>query len=118
MTDDEAGQFEQDFARLQRTALLLTDRREISRGPFGTVVKANLTAGTGTTAGDAHHWTGVVAAKFTNLGDAAGKHRLLVEARLMLLMKHEAILPLRAYDASSIQPWMCTSFAKHGDLKT
>ena len=99
--------FEQDFMRRRTSPTQLTDRREVSRGPFGVVFKANLRLGPPTPTAGAT--SVVVAAKFCHVGDTIGCHRLLVEARLLLRLSHPAILPLLAYHASSSRPWLCTA---------
>ena len=68
------------------------------------------------TTSDAH--VSDVAIKSCNVIDVAANHRLLVEARLMLLMKHPTIVSLVGIHLfKARRPWMVTSFMVNGDLK-
>ena len=109
-TADEVDDFEAQFVQMQLPGTALSRAREISRGPFGTVCKALLT----------HHGCQerCVAAKFGHLGNAVSSHKLIVEARLLLLLQHDRIIPLAAVCPSSVRPWLATVYRQNGDLKT
>eukprot|EP00040_Diaphanoeca_grandis_P021668 m.115677 g.115677 ORF g.115677 m.115677 type:complete len:440 (-) comp28441_c0_seq1:93-1412(-) len=93
-----------------------TQPREIARGNGGIVHKARFRSNSPT---DSQAVVVDVAIKSCNVVDVAANHRLLVEARLMLLMKHPAIVPLLGIHLFKVtRPWMVTSFMANGDLKT
>lgn len=93
----------------------LVGQREISQGPFGVVCKATYDKCFGTSVKPD---VTSVAAKFSHIGDGMGNVRLLVEARVLHMMQHKSIIKLEAVFAATSRPWICTKFAKNGDLKT
>ena len=107
---DEVEAFEARFVGMQIPSTALSRVREVSRGPFGTVCKALLTQN--------GHQPRCVAAKFGHPGDIASSHKLIIEARLLLLLRHSRVVPLAAVCPSSVRPWLATAYRQHGDLKT
>eukprot|EP00040_Diaphanoeca_grandis_P034942 m.218344 g.218344 ORF g.218344 m.218344 type:complete len:1071 (+) comp33265_c0_seq3:88-3300(+) len=104
--------FEEAFKRVQVTgkAANIMNRKAIASGPFGVVYKASLWL-------EDNRENSSVAIKLCKPGDVAGSIRLLVEARVLLLLKHPAIVPMVALRAESLRPWLATSFLQNGDLQ-
>ena len=123
VSDADTQAFEEAFrAKVVPAAAFLKAPLEVARGQGGVVSKSQLRL---SPASAAHPGPGPgtgtvvdVALKCCHPMDVAGNHRLLVEARLLLLLKHPAIVTLTAIHFwKPSRPWLVTQFRPNGDLK-